>query len=751
MNNMQLVVFSSEAILIAFLMLFLFRMRSRFGLSPLYITLGVFQPVQTILASSVYVEILPGVIVSPGSVIMFTASLFVILLVYIFEDAIETRKAIYGIMFANLSMTLLLVIFGIQLDLFHTVNFLNLSPAILDYTARTMVIGTTVLFIDSVLLIFVYETIWRLLTRNLFLRIYLTIAFILAFDSLAFITGVFYGQPNYTTILVSSIVGKLVMAAFYALALTVYLRFAETTNHTTQPFQDIFQILSYRQKFEIEHQRGRQTESLLRESEGRYQTLARISPVGIFRTDTEGSTTYVNPKWCEISGLSYEEALGDGWLKAVHPDDREELGKGWRESAQQKNRSVSDYRFLRPDGTVAWVMGEAVPEFDSGQQIVGYMGTITDITERKQAEEQAQRQLQRFEALHRIDMAITAGLEVGISLGLLLDQLLSILKVDAAVIFLLEPQGRLLHYVVSRGFRMNAIQHMQLPLGTGHAGRAALERRVVYIHDLADQPDELTQASDLADERFKACFALPLIVKGQVKGVLEIFHRQMLNQTPEWLEFVELLGGQAAIAIDNAQLFNSLQRSNAELSLAYDSTIEGWSHALDLRDKEMEGHASRVTQLALRVAQRFGLSEAALVHVRRGALLHDIGKMGIPDSILLKPGALTDEEWVIMRRHPVYAYEMLSSIVYLRPALDIPYCHHEKWDGSGYPRGLKGEAIPLTARIFAVVDVWDALLSDRPYRKAWPKEKVRGHIQDQAGKHFDPKVVNVFLNEIIEA
>ncbi|HSA99906.1 MAG TPA: PAS domain S-box protein, partial [Anaerolineales bacterium] len=316
MNNIQLAVFSSEAIIIALLMLFLFRVRSRFGLSPLYITLGVFQPVQTILASSVYVEIFPGVIVSPGSVIMFTASLFVILLVYIFEDAIETRKAIYGIMFANLAMALLLFIFGMQLELLHTVNFLNLSPEILNRTARIMLAGTIVLFVDAVLLIFVYETIWRLLTRNFFLRIYLTIAFILAFDSLAFTSAVFYGQPDYITILTSSIIGKLVMAAFYALALTVYLRFAETTNHKNQPFQDIFQILSYRQKFEIEHQRGQQTESLLRESEGRYQTLATISPVGIFRTDANGATTYVNPKWCEISGLSYDDAFGDGWFAA---------------------------------------------------------------------------------------------------------------------------------------------------------------------------------------------------------------------------------------------------------------------------------------------------------------------------------------------------------------------------------------------------------------------------------------------------
>jgi putative nucleotidyltransferase with HDIG domain len=191
-------------------------------------------------------------------------------------------------------------------------------------------------------------------------------------------------------------------------------------------------------------------------------------------------------------------------------------------------------------------------------------------------------------------------------------------------------------------------------------------------------------------------------------------------------------------------MFNDLQRTTVELALAYDTTLEGWSSALDLRDHETEGHTQRVTAMTLRLARSLGIPDAELVHMRRGALLHDIGKMGIPDKILLKPGPLTDEEWVIMKKHPVYAYELLSPIPYLRSALDIPYCHHEKWDGSGYPRGLKGEQIPLSARLFAVVDVWDALRSDRPYRRGWDEERVAQHIADGSGTHFDPKVVAAF-------
>jgi putative two-component system response regulator len=191
-----------------------------------------------------------------------------------------------------------------------------------------------------------------------------------------------------------------------------------------------------------------------------------------------------------------------------------------------------------------------------------------------------------------------------------------------------------------------------------------------------------------------------------------------------------------------------LREANAQLLSAYEATIEGWSHALDLRDRETEGHSRRVTQLTVRLAQALGISDDDILHIRRGALLHDMGKIGIPDSILHKPDKLTDEEWAIMRQHPQLAYDMLYPIEYLRPALDIPLTHHEKWDGTGYPRGLKGEEIPIVARLFAVVDVWDALTSDRPYRPAWSPEEARAYIREQSGKHFDPQVVDLFFKVV---
>ncbi|MCR4433167.1 MAG: GAF domain-containing protein [Caldiserica bacterium] len=359
--------------------------------------------------------------------------------------------------------------------------------------------------------------------------------------------------------------------------------------------------------------------------------------------------------------------------------------------------------------------------------------------------EETHRRLAHITALRNIDMAITGSLDLRVTFNVALDEIVNQLKIDAASILRLDPYTQTLEYAAGRGFRTRAIEQSRLRLGEGHAGRAALERRIVHIPNLLETGRDFLRADLLKGEGFMTYFAAPLIAKGRVLGVLEIFHRSPLEGNDEWLNFLETLAGQTAIAIDNTRLFYDLERANVSLLQAYDATIEGWSRALDLRDKETEGHTQRVTELTLRLAREMGISDEELIHLRRGALLHDIGKMGIPDHILLKPGPLTEEEWEIMRKHPQYAYEMLSPIEYLRPALDIPYCHHEKWDGTGYPRGLKGEQIPLAARIFAVVDVWDALTSDRPYRGAWPKEKALEYIREQSGKHFDPKVVELFL------
>ena len=364
---------------------------------------------------------------------------------------------------------------------------------------------------------------------------------------------------------------------------------------------------------------------------------------------------------------------------------------------------------------------------------------------RTRLHEQTEQRLQQIIALHAIDTAISSSLDLQVTLSVLLDQVTNHLRIDAACLLLLQPASTRLEFAAGRGFRTRLIQQVRLPLGEGYAGRVALDRRSLRYGNLREMDPTGHGRRLFAAEQFVAYYGVPLIAKGVVKGVLEVFHRAPLAPPNDWFEFLEAVAGQAALALDNAELFHDVQLRNAELVHAYDATIEGWSQALDLRDKETEGHTQRVTTAAVQLAEAMGLTDADVMHLRRGALLHDIGKMGIPDRILLKPGPLTDEEWEIMRRHPVYAYNLLSPIEYLRPALDIPYCHHEWWNGGGYPRGLKGRQIPLPARIFAVVDVWDALSSDRPYRPAWPPDRVRAHLLSLAGSHLDAEIVALFM------
>jgi putative nucleotidyltransferase with HDIG domain len=364
--------------------------------------------------------------------------------------------------------------------------------------------------------------------------------------------------------------------------------------------------------------------------------------------------------------------------------------------------------------------------------------------------QQTDRRLRHLTALSEINRVITSSVDLRLNLTMLLNQVIAQLGIDAADVLLLNPILRTLDYAAGSGFRTRTVERAHQRMDEGYAGRAILEGHILYVPNLVERDDNPLLAKTLEGESFVSYYAVPLMAKGKIKGVLEIFHRVPHEHDAEWLDFLNTLAEQAAIAIDNVTLFDNLQRSNIDLTLAYDATIEGWSHALDLRDKETEGHTQRVMEISIKLSRESGLSETDLVQVRWGALLHDIGKMGVPDTILFKPGPLTDEEWKVMRLHPQLAYDMLAPIAYLRSALDIPYCHHEKWDGTGYPRGLKGEQIPLTARLFAVVDVWDALRSDRPYRPAWPEEKVREHIRSLAGNHLDPKAVEMFLKVMSE-
>jgi PAS domain S-box-containing protein len=472
------------------------------------------------------------------------------------------------------------------------------------------------------------------------------------------------------------------------------------------------------------------------------------------------------------AGGDIEFELGRGtWVDVT--GDRLQLDEGVTsiildtKQPYTNNDAQDDQNFARPDQLVGITAITGVPLIAQDEVIgVLWMGRDTPIAEydvrlltsiaemtanaihRATLHEETQRRSRRLVALRNIDAAITTKFDLKSIVEVLFESVLSQLQVDATAFSDYDPITKTLYVSYERGFEGRTYLGTSIRLGDRMAGKVALKRRLVAIPNLKET-EEPVQDSDIpSGEGFVAYYGVPLIAKGGLKGVLEVFHRSPLQVDTEWLDFLNTLAVQAAIAKDNSELLDNLELSNIELALAYDNTLEGWARALELRDLETHGHSDRVTDMTLLLSAKMDISSNELVHIRRGALLHDIGKMGVPDRILHKEGPLDDDEWETMQRHPVHAYEMLSPIDYLHPALDIPYYHHEKWDGSGYPTGLKGEEIPLPARIFAVVDVWDALLSDRPYRKAWSKDKALKYIKDQSGKQFDPEVVKLFLDVV---
>jgi HD-GYP domain-containing protein (c-di-GMP phosphodiesterase class II) len=390
-----------------------------------------------------------------------------------------------------------------------------------------------------------------------------------------------------------------------------------------------------------------------------------------------------------------------------------------------------------------WFDARLIPISDSKIILIA-----RDVTECRETKIKMERQVQQLSILRSIDLAIASGLDLNLLLSMLLDRMMAVMHVDAATILLWNGKTNLLEFSAGKGFHSNILQYTRLKIGEGFAGRVALEREMIHVPDLGKERMEFDRSPLFAQENFVTYWGVPLMAKGRVLGVLEMFHRAPIKPDKDLQDFLVMVAGQAAIAIDSAMMFSELQRSNVELSLAYDATIEGLSRALDLRDKETKEHTFRVTDITVKLATRLGVKQSELIHIRRGAILHDIGKVAIPDQILFKPGPLAQEEWDIMRRHPDIAVELLSPVTYLEPALEIPHWHHEKWDGSGYPDGLRQEDIPFAARLFALADVYDALTSNRPYRSAWSKWTAVEYIEDQAGTHFDPRILPEFLDLI---
>jgi putative nucleotidyltransferase with HDIG domain/PAS domain S-box-containing protein len=512
----------------------------------------------------------------------------------------------------------------------------------------------------------------------------------------------------------------------------------------------------------------RQAALRIRTSEERLQLALTAGNQGIFDLDVESGVIEVNeiiPKMLGINPDNFRETI-DSWVERIHPEDREIAGRQISNLLRgELIELVTEYRIITQSGELLWIYlrGSIVERFSNGS-VKRVSGVLSNITEKKNSElrmarlfEESNTRLHRIEALHEIDQAISTNFHQIETLQSILKHLKNELAIDAAAILLADGTAQMYSHNASIGFMTSTHESTHFNIGESYSQKSIQKDCMISLEVDEVRKIDASFADMVAREGFKSYISFPLFAKGKLKGLLEIFHRSSFSPDREWINFAKTLAGQTAIAIENAHLFDSLNEANTnlikinqDLLAAYDATIESLSRAIDMRDKETENHSLRVMKITMEFATKLGFNEIELNHIRRGALLHDIGKLAVPDSILNKNGFLDEDERKIIQEHPVFAFNMLKTINYLLPAIDIPHLHHEKWDGSGYPNGLKGEEIPKAARMFAIVDVFEALTSDRPYRKAWSIDQAIQYIIEQKSKHFDPDLVDKFVEFSID-
>lgn len=485
-----------------------------------------------------------------------------------------------------------------------------------------------------------------------------------------------------------------------------------------------------------ERARQKQSDRALLNSEARFRAVVENSSEAILFGNRDATVTYRSPATSRIIGFNDEERLGQNGIELAHPDDLTIVQQFWTQMLADPMRIHKvEYRAQHKNGGWIWVEVTARnllghPDID---QVVL---SIRDITERKIHE-------QELESIATLSAAMRKAPTRTDMLPVIVQQIVNLLHFEAVTIEVIEPESG--DAVVEAGYGpWSSLLGVHQKKGDGLNGIIRQTLQPYVTQDLCAESAIADQAWMVGNMHGAA--GVPMVAREKLMGFIWTGRQNEIHANE--VRLLSAIADIAANAISRATLHEQTQKQAADLTQAYEATLEGLAHALELRDRETEGHTRRVVSRTLELARRMNVGDKKLEDIRRGALLHDIGKMGIPDSILLKPGKLNDEEWAVMRQHPVYALNMLKQINFLQPALTIPYYHHEKWDGSGYPLGLKGNDIPLEARIFAIVDVWDALTNDRPYRPAWTETQALDYINEQRGKHFDPDVVEAFIADI---
>lgn len=482
-------------------------------------------------------------------------------------------------------------------------------------------------------------------------------------------------------------------------------------------------------------------ERVIHASEKKYRHLVETMSEGLVMINDKGQISYSNPKLSEITGLSRQEMKGMSLYNFFAPEEKENIALQWVSRIDGLQTAYETF-LVKKDGSTLPVLISPQRMTNEREEFAGSLAVITDISIRKEVEIAQRRKINELASLRKIDNAILAKTTLTAFNQIILNQIRDHLNASAASIHIFYPNTT--RVKSSRAF-----------IGEKNRSCAKNEISLERIQLHAHQKNFVSFESDIVENVIwkgieaitpDSLYISPVRNGDDLKGIIEIAFCYQKDQEDDWLSYLNALVTQTAVGIEKIELIEKLETRNKDLQQAYISAIKGWAKALELRDEETKGHSDRVVDMAVNMAREFGFTGEALENFRNGAFLHDIGKMGVPDGILLKPGKLTEEEWQIMKMHPDFAYELLREIPFLKNAYEIPYYHHERWNGTGYPHGLVGEKIPLAARIFAVVDVWDALTSNRPYRPAWSHEETVKYLIDNKGVLFDPIIVDHFLS-----
>lgn len=474
----------------------------------------------------------------------------------------------------------------------------------------------------------------------------------------------------------------------------------------------------------------KQTEEILRQEELKYRTLFEVSKDAVFLETLAGDILDCNQSACEMYGVSKQEMFSMTVFDLI-PDDIAAKLPALIDKEIIEGSFFTEAFGKRKDGSVFPTEVNTKLVSIGGERVLVVF--VRDITAKKVHE-------QEVESIVAMAKALRTAISFADVLDAILDQVVKFLRAGGASFVMKDELTGDGIKIASRG-QGEGSPGRRIPAGQGISGWVINTGKVYITNDL--QGDGLMYFKDNIIG-LTALVSMPLSVEDKIIGSLQVARSEAF--TAEDIQLLIAISDMAASAIHRAYLYQKGEEQAKELTEAYEATLMGWSEAMELRDRETRGHSNRVVDKSVSLARRLRIPEEDIVQLRRGSLLHDIGKMGIPDSILLKPGPLSDDEWRTMKKHPVMAFQMLAGVPYLKQALDVPLYHHERWDGKGYPYGLREKQIPILARIFAVVDVWDALTTDRPYRPGWSQLEAMEYIEQQANKHFDPEVVNAFLD-----